>query len=256
MGMFSCFPRSLVPRWSRRRRRAFTLIELLVVLCVIVVLIVLLFPATRGRAGDSARRVQCKNNLKQIGLALHNYHDTYGSFPPAYTVDAEGNRLHSWRTLILPYIDQAPLYKTIDLSKPWDDPVNAKARETRVYGYACPSANGKPSQTNYLAVSTSQSVFPGAEAIKIIDIKDGTSNTMMIIEVPADQAVEWMSPYDADEALLAKFTAESKESHTGGRQVLLVDGSVHFLDQKKHSGDIIHKLTTISGGDSGICDEF
>lgn len=241
-------PRSLVPRWSRRRRQAFTLIEALVVLCVIAVLIALLIPATRS-ARPAARRAECRNNLKQIGLALHNYHDTYGSFPPAYTVDVEGNRLHSWRTLILPYIDQAPLYKTIDLSKPWDDPVNAKARETRVYGYACPSANGKPSQTNYLAVATPDSVFPGAEARKLEEITDGTSQTMLVIEVPGEQAIEWMSPYDVDEDIFAKFTMNSDKSHIGVRHVLLADGSSRSVSVNIDR-NIFDALITIAAGDT------
>ena len=112
------------------RRSAFTLIELLVVLLVLAVAVVLFFPPQR-MAREAARRTQCKNNLKQIGLALHNYHDEYGAFPPAYTVDADGKPLHSWRTLLLPYLDQRPLYATIDLTKAWDDPANAEACKKR-----------------------------------------------------------------------------------------------------------------------------
>ena len=90
-------------------------LHLLWIVPVGCLVIALMLPAQR-RAREPARRSQCKNNLKQIGLALHNYHETYGAFPPAYTVDADGKRLHSWRTLILPYLDQAPLYDKIDFS--------------------------------------------------------------------------------------------------------------------------------------------
>src|SRR5262245_16452317 len=82
-------------------------------------------PVTRGR--EAARRTQCKNNLKQILLALTNYELEYQALPPAHTTDANGNPLHSWRTLILPYLDQRQLYESIDLSKPWNDPINADA---------------------------------------------------------------------------------------------------------------------------------
>lgn len=91
---------------------------------VMLVIVGLLLPATR-RARPAVYRMHCSNNLKQISLALHNYEETYRSFPPAWTVDENGNRLHSWRTMILPYLEQKPLYDSIDLSKPWDDPANA-----------------------------------------------------------------------------------------------------------------------------------
>ena len=97
-------------------------IALLVV--VAALLFAFLVPVTR-QARPAARQTQCRNNLKQIGLALHNYADEWKVFPPAYTVDANGKPLHSWRTLLLPYLDQSPLYNRIDFSKAWDDPANA-----------------------------------------------------------------------------------------------------------------------------------
>ena len=100
-------------------RRGMTLGECIIatgiVMLIGLVAVALLLPSVR-RAREPARRSQCKNNLKQIWLALHNYHDEYQAFPPAYTVDAEGQPLHSWRTLILPYMDQKPLYDKLDLT--------------------------------------------------------------------------------------------------------------------------------------------
>ena len=107
------------------------------VLGIIALLIALLLPAIRS-AGPAARRAQCVNNLKQIALALHNYEQAHKALPPAYTVDAKGRPLHSWRTLILPYLEQEPLYQTIDLSKPWNDPANAKALETAASRFSLP----------------------------------------------------------------------------------------------------------------------
>ncbi len=97
----------------------------------------LLLPAVQS-AREAARRMQCSNNMKQIALALHNYESVYKTLPPAFTVDANGNRLHSWRTLILPFIEQKSLYDNIDLSKPWDDPANAILQTVSIPTYACP----------------------------------------------------------------------------------------------------------------------
>lgn len=100
----------------RLRRRGFTLIELLVVIAIIAILIALLLPAVQ-QAREAARRSQCKNNLKQIGLAFHNYHDSHNSFPFAWMAGTDLN-LSSWGIQILPYLDQAPLYNNWNSSAP------------------------------------------------------------------------------------------------------------------------------------------
>ena len=103
-------------RRPARSRPAFTLIELLVVIAIIAVLISLLLPAVQ-QAREAARRTQCKNHLKQIGLALHNYHDTANKFPPGYVqvnlADPLTHLRHGWGAMILPYLDQTPLYATL-----------------------------------------------------------------------------------------------------------------------------------------------
>ncbi len=97
------------------RRRGFTLIELLVVIAIIAVLIALLLPAVQ-QAREAARRTQCKNNLKQMGLAMHNYHDTYNGFPNGNIASQAGGWGISWYIRILPYVDQAPVYNKINFS--------------------------------------------------------------------------------------------------------------------------------------------
>jgi len=99
---------------NRRTPRGFTLIELLVVIAIIAILIALLLPAVQ-QARESARRSQCKNNLKQFGLALHNYHDTFGMFPIGGTGDRDNPPRVSWQVRVLPYLEQAPLYNELDM---------------------------------------------------------------------------------------------------------------------------------------------
>lgn len=215
-------------------RRGVTLMELVIVFLILAVLVALILPSlSRGPAvREAARRSQCRNYLKHIGLALHNYHDRYQAFPPAYTVDANGKPLHSWRTLILPYLDHAALYNKIDLSKPWNDPANADAYKIPIPAYSCPSASSLQTQTHYLAIVTAKSCLQPNQPRPIKEITDGTSNTLLVIEVPHDQSVHWMAPEDADEKLLESFGPQSKESHSGGRHGLLTDGTVRFLTQK------------------------
>ena len=132
-----------------RSRRGFTLIELLVVIAIIAVLIALLLPAVQ-QAREAARRSQCKNNLKQLGLGLHNYHDTSNSFPPG---GIQSNQL-SWHVRILPQIEQGPLFKNFSFAAGAYNSTataNGKANPNgivRIPVYLCPSGTVELSQTN------------------------------------------------------------------------------------------------------------
>jgi prepilin-type N-terminal cleavage/methylation domain-containing protein len=142
----------LEKKMNSRKRRAFTLIELLVVIAIIAVLIALLLPAVQ-QAREAARRTQCKNNLKQLGLALHNYHDTFRAFP--FAMSSPGLKNVTGLVMLLPYIDQAPLYNSLNQNAPmgkWKSntsgglapiqPVNLVASTTRMAAFLCPSDNG------------------------------------------------------------------------------------------------------------------
>lgn len=129
-----------------KRTRGFTLIELLVVIAIIAILVALLLPAVQ-QAREAARRTQCKNNLKQLGLALHNYHDTHFSFPFAWMLGADFNA-SPWGVQILPYLDQAPLWNRWDSSIP---PFN----EAGAFGFA-PATN---IQQNLEVIATPLTVY-------------------------------------------------------------------------------------------------
>jgi type II secretory pathway pseudopilin PulG len=184
----------------RRKRSALTLVKVLVVLAIVGTLLALLLPATRS-ARPAYERNACQNNLKQIGLALLNYADKHGSLPPVYTTDAEGKPLHSWRTLILPDVEEAELFKKIDLTKPWDDPVNAEAAKTRVPIYECPSSTAESPRTTYLAVIAPNSCLRATEPRRVSDLPESARRAVMVMEVDVNHAVSWMAPTDADEKL-------------------------------------------------------
>jgi prepilin-type N-terminal cleavage/methylation domain-containing protein len=123
------------------RRRAFTLVELLVVIAIIGILVALLLPAVQ-MAREAARATQCKNNMKQIGLALHNYHDVQKRLPPGWSaegVDPEGPNGWGWASLILPEMEQRNLQEQINFNLPIDNPANQGPREFVVPSYICPS---------------------------------------------------------------------------------------------------------------------
>src|SRR5262245_32752462 len=170
-----------------------TTLRLLALLGLLGLLLLVFMPRwPLGGARESARRAQCANNLKNIALALQNYETAYHSLPPAYTVDAAGKPLHSWRTLILPFIEHKSLYDKIDLTKPWDDPENQQAFKTIVRLYECPSNTLPRDQTTYLAVVSPGGCFEPAGSTPFTAIKDRRDLTLLVIEVSNKHSINWM----------------------------------------------------------------
>ncbi len=229
------------------------LAELLTVVAIIGILVALLLPAVRT-SREPARRTQCANNLKQIALALQNYESVYHSLPPAYTVDTEGKPLHSWRTLILPYVEQKSLYDRIDLSKPWDDPANKEVRETTLAVYQCPSAVCPPGHTTYLAVVAPGGCFRPAGPRKLSEITDSRDLTLMVVDVDPDHGVPWMSPSDADEQWLLQLGDPARLPHPGGVQAVCVGGNVIILGSGSKAATL-RALISIDGHDDAVAQQ-
>ena len=201
-------------------------------------LLSLLLPAVNG--GLSGSRMQCTNNLKRIALALHDYHANHGSFPPAYATDDDGTPLHSWRTLILPYLEEHALYEAYDFNEPWDGPNNRKLSAAMPDIYRCPAAEQAVGLTSYVAVVGESTAWPGASGRSIEQIADGTSETLLVVEHHGHDVL-WLEPADPGiEPFLADLTADGPELdghqrddyfsvESAGREVALADGSVRWL---------------------------
>jgi len=158
------------------------------------ILVALLLPAV-GSAREAARRAQCTNNLKQIALAMHNYHNKYQCLPPAYLADKNGKPMHSWRVLLLPYMEEQMLYDQYRFDEPWNGPNNAMLANRMPSVFRCPSDTSAKAATttNYVVITGPKTVFEGAKSTTFGDIKDGLSNTLLVLEVPGASA-NWMDP--------------------------------------------------------------
>ena len=188
-------------------------------------------PETTGRP-----RSPCKNNLKQIGLALHNYHDEYKMFPPAFVNGPDGKPWHSWRVLILPMLGEEILYAEYRFDEPWDGPHNSSLIKRRPDVFCCPVAKKliPPGHTTYSAVVGNEAAWPGPTGVSVLDIPDGTSNTIFVFEV-RDAGIPWLAPEDLafDEACVVPSEEPGRRPsnwHTGGIQMLMGDGAVRFVN--------------------------
>ena len=280
-------------------------------IAIIAILISLLLPAVQ-QAREAARRTQCRNNLKQLGLALHNYHDVHQTFPSGWiSVDGgvqsahEGINGAGWGTMILPYIDQANIYNEFDANLAIENSANATFLDNRLPMFRCPSdpqpetweieEEGSPGTVlatlpiaNYIGVFGTEEldgcenavgvdpvasdgqcmgngVFYHNSAIRIQDIADGTTNTLMLGERVTDIAAGWYSTWagmvsEGEEAFqrilgsadhtpndAASHFDDFSSNHTGGAFFVLGDGSVHFVSSSIDHGVYLGLATRSEG---------
>ena len=192
-----------------------------------LIVVGLLLPMSRrGVAHHVVRRAACANNLRAIALAMLIYEQEHGTLPPACTRDADGRPLHSWRTLLLPYLEERELYESIDLTKPWDDPVNAAARERMPSVYRCPGSTSPDGRTTYMVVISPEGCFRADGSVSVSAVRQ-PAKTLLVAEFPTRRAVPWMAPEDADEDMFLASGPDALPDHRGGvANLAMADGSI------------------------------
>ena len=257
-----------------RDRSGFTLIELLVVIAIIAVLIALLLPAVQA-AREAARRIQCVSNLKQIGIALHGYHDSHNTFPAGGWIALYGQPLTNnmnigWSASVLPWLEQNVVSAGLNFSFPYNLAVNSTAAYTVMQVYLCPSeprktywnqSPGPPpdpypsADADYGGMYGPRGLVPGFtdnppagpmifnQCISLAQITDGASQTIIVGEDPEAINAMWVSghnTFDQSAPINARPPSEYGEEltsqHPGGVNTLFADGSVHFL---KNTTDVV-----------------
>lgn len=247
---------------AEHRTPAFTLIELLVVIAIIAILIALLLPAVQ-KVREAAARTACTNNFKQLGLALHNYQSQQGVFPPGWVGSS-----HNYVTFLLPYLEQNDVYREYDWTKDWDQGTNPATTSVNIKTLVCPSVPSNRSYvSDYAVCSLIQNANiktlvprpnyrgffgPSGRAIRVADVNDGLSGTMMLFE-DAGRPEEWSLGKRRSGSATGPHWAEPENYfdihdtcygnsmincnndneiyafHPSGANFLFGDGSVHFL---------------------------
>lgn len=212
----------------------------------LVICLVLLFMASESlrSARRAAVRRDCGNHLKQIGLGLQNYCDIYGSFPPAYTVDKDGKPLHSWRVLILPFLESNDIYGRIRLDEPWDSMYNSRFHNHMPPWLACPLVEGRNTHSNgltsYKMIIGPDTISNGPGAVSFTGITNGLANTIAVLEVVP--STNWMAPVDILDSELPLGIGHSKHEgigshHDGGEiAVLMCDGTIRSISKEAPAG--------------------
>ena len=225
---------------------------------VLALLMWIMGPAISGGTA-TAQQSACQSNLKQIGLALDQYHQRFNSYPPAYVVDANGKRMHSWRVLILPFLGEQGLYAQYDMTQPWDSPNNIAVARRMPAVYGCPSdiSADENSETSYLVVIGKGTAFPGSKAVKKTQFTDSLGSTVLVVESHAS-GIGWSEPKDLDASQMLFLinggtgkgggAQEITSRHMGGASVLTADNEGHFLKDDVPS-EYVEALLTIAGKD-------
>ena len=193
----------------------------------------LLLPAIQ-QSREAARRTQSKNNLKQLGLALHNYHDNYVCFPPGTIANSTGKTFHGWQTMLLPYMDRAPLYNQINFHIPWNESTNASLSKSTIPALQNPRIDGnKASSEGYSLThySANSNLMWNNSNMRIAKITDGTSNTLLGGDIGA-AFPPWAAPGNFRDPTngLSGGSQGFGTGNGGYAQMLMGDGSIRLIN--------------------------
>lgn len=208
-----------------------------------------LMSSAMSSVNDAAKTIQNANNLKQVSLAMITYSEVKKTLPPAYSEDG-GARLHSWRVELLPYLDENDLYQQIHLDEPWDSEWNKQFHDKCPKVFQNPLTQLAPGETTYAVVVGENTAFPGSEGVRMINIQDGCSNTIMVVE---RTPVCWMDPNSDipfEEAIKGvNVSPNGIQSYSAkGFQTSFCDGSCHIIT-KTISNDDLRKLILTNDGE-------
>jgi type II secretory pathway pseudopilin PulG len=211
-----------------------------------------------GPAVQTARAKSLKQksaeNLQLIAQAMQQYHAQHGSYPPAYTVDAKGKRMHSWRVLLLPFLGERALYQQYDMTQPWDGPTNSMLVSRMPAVYASPGDDTAKTtfETSYVVVVGKNTIFPGATSVTMDKVTDGLANTLLVVE-STESGISWMEPKDLDASKMnyginSGTTNCIRSYHPYGAQAVFADTQTHFLTDDLPS-EYVEALTTAANAD-------
>ncbi|MCA9050974.1 MAG: DUF1559 domain-containing protein, partial [Planctomycetaceae bacterium] len=206
----------------------------------------LMLPAVM-QARTAARRAGSRNNLKQIAVALHNFHTTYNRFPHSVGRSDSGEEWLSWRVHLLPFLGQQELYAKFALEEPWDSPTNRPLVEQIPQVYMPPDGDVENGKTTYLLPVGPGTAFEGTWGVHMKEFQDGTSNTILVVEAAPDRAVYWTQPGDYE------FNPELPmnglgSAGPGGFNAALADASVRTISFDTPS-DAVKAMFTRAGRD-------
>lgn len=228
-------------------------LPVLLLMFVVQVAGCLTMPIVENCGTESASYSSCGSKLRCIGQALKAYYDKHGGFPPAYIVDANGTKIHSWRVQLLPFIEELTVYRELQFDKAWNDPKNLPWTNRTIECFQCSRYRWhRGATTSFLAVVGSNTAWPGNVGSTLEDFTDGAANTILLIEV-ADPHIPWAKPFDLD--LLTMFSnpgipkPSSLHRHPEGFYALFADGSVRFL-RADLDATRLRALLTINGGET------